>query len=299
MQIKNRSLIIATTLLIACNSANEVKDAVINAPENADAITPVTDTVANTPKEVWQDTTGICGFYVGSFQAKKYNEKKKPMYSNRINLAIDSVRGKKVFGHSVVAGNIRPYFGSIMDETASIIGIEAKEPGDDKYDGMFIFTYDKGRHEIQGIWTAYDQKLAVTERSYSLSKKFFKYDPDQELGNDYFGEVYDSYDEGTGKSESITADANKFNASAVELKASDIENMYKRDLEVIRNAIYARHGYSFKNRAMRWFFDQEISWYIPVSIDVTAQLTELEKKNIELIKTYETHATNYYDSFGR
>ena len=74
--------------------------------------------------------------------------------------------------------------------------------------------------------------------------------------------------------------------------------MYRRDLEVMRNAIYARHGYSFQNRQMRVIFD-DIDWYIPVSVDVTAELTELEKANIELLKRYENHAATYYDRFGR
>lgn len=284
---------------MACNSASEVKDIVVNTSDNADTVTVSQESEITSPKEIWQDTNGVCGFYVGSFIAAKYDGKKKPMYSNKINLAIDSVVGIKVYGHSVVAGNMRSFTGKIMNETAFDLEIEAKEPGDDKYDGMFMFVYKKANKEVHGTWVANDPKIAVTERKYVLSKKYFVYDPNQELGNEYFGEVYDSYDEGKDKSEAITEDANKFNASAVELKASDIENMYKRDLEVMRNAIYARHGYSFKNRTMRWFFDQGISWYIPVSIDVTAQLTELEKKNIELIKTYEAHASNYYDSFGR
>jgi hypothetical protein len=75
--------------------------------------------------------------------------------------------------------------------------------------------------------------------------------------------------------------------------------MYKADLEVLRNSIYARHGYSFKNPRMRTMFDQLVPWYMPVATDVTSQLTAVEKQNIALIKRYETHASKYYDSFGR
>jgi len=38
---------------------------------------------------------------------------------------------------------------------------------------------------------------------------------------------------------------------------------------------------------------------MPVSTDVRAQLTDLEKKNIDLIKRYEEHAEKYYDEYGR
>jgi hypothetical protein len=64
--------------------------------------------------------------------------------------------------------------------------------------------------------------------------------------------------------------------------------MYKSDLEVIRNTIYARHGYSFKNRRMRYIFDGYVDWYMPVSVDIRDQLTAVEKQNVELLKRVRT-----------
>jgi hypothetical protein len=111
--------------------------------------------------------------------------------------------------------------------------------------------------------------------------------------------IYGTYNEKNEKGEAITKDAVKKNASEVLLKSKDVENMYRADLEVMRNAIYARHGYSFKNPRMRILFDSYVPWYMPLSTDVTGLLTDVEKKNIELIKRYEKHATKYYDVFGR
>ena len=68
---------------------------------------------------------------------------------------------------------------------------------------------------------------------------------------------------------------------------------------MIRNAIFARHGYSFKNRKMRYFIDQLVNWYMPVSTDIRDELTELELANIDLLKRYEEHRERYYDAFGR
>jgi hypothetical protein len=99
--------------------------------------------------------------------------------------------------------------------------------------------------------------------------------------------------------ELISEDAVKYNASADELKKEQVENMYKGDLEILRNAIYARHGYSFKGKRMRFIFDTYVNWYIPLYTDIRNELTELEKKNIDLLKRYEEHAQNYYDVFGR
>ncbi|MFN5849409.1 MAG: YARHG domain-containing protein, partial [Chitinophagales bacterium] len=64
------------------------------------------------------------------------------------------------------------------------------------------------------------------------------------------------------------------------------------------NMIYARHGYSFKNRPLRVFFDAQ-EWYIPVHTDIKKDLTEIEKKNIQLLLKYEKNAKEYYDYFGR
>jgi hypothetical protein len=38
---------------------------------------------------------------------------------------------------------------------------------------------------------------------------------------------------------------------------------------------------------------------MPVSLNVENELTEIEKKNIDLLKRYENHADKYYDEFGR
>ena len=86
--------------------------------------------------------------------------------------------------------------------------------------------------------------------------------------------------------EFLTEDVLKVNASLVKLKKEDIANMHKGDLEVIRNSIYARHGYSFKNRKMRYIFDDNVDWYIPLSTDIRDQLTEIEIANNDLLKRY-------------
>ena len=94
-------------------------------------------------------------------------------------------------------------------------------------------------------------------------------------------------------------DDGKSDSRRYTLKEEWVANQYKGDLEVIRNAVFARHGYSFKDRRMRYFFDQNVNWYIPVSSDVSKELTPLEWKNVELLKRYEKHADKYYEYFGR
>jgi hypothetical protein len=88
------------------------------------------------------------------------------------------------------------------------------------------------------------------------------------------------------------------NASSKVLAKEEVENLKKGDLTIIRNSIYARHGYSFKNQPLRVFFDAQ-SWYIPVHTNITSDFTEIEKQNIELLLRYEKNAAVYYDRFGR
>jgi hypothetical protein len=266
----------------------------------ADSTAVVTAPKADSVKPKVPDLLGLTGYYVGAFEASEFHKGKNPSYSNRINVSIDRIGDGKVEGHSVVAGNSRPFTGTYVQE-GSTYTVEAAEPGDDKYDGKFSFTLNSETQTILGSWTANDPSLAVYERKYFLKAKTFVYDPSLELPEhvvwaDLYGQVPEPEWQ---RSESVTDDVLKFNASTVKLKKEDVENMHKGDLEILRNSIYARHGYSFKNRKMRYVFDQNVDWYMPVSTDVSKELTKLEQENIALLKRYEEHAETYYDTFGR
>lgn len=239
------------------------------------------------------------GMYVGSFEAKKYGAGNAPSYSNLINISINRIEEDKVYGHSVVAGNIRPFEGSLKKVGDTNYMVEAKEPGDDRYDGSFKFSIILGtKPSINGTWVANDTKLAVTERKYELQKRKYDYNPELDLPESV---TYDGlYDTWSGdEAETLTSSVTQLNASKALLKKQEVENLYKADLEFIRNAVYARHGYSFKNRRVRYVFDNYVDWYIPISTDIRDQLTEVERENIALLKRYEEHAEEYYDSFGR
>lgn len=54
------------------------------------------------------------------------------------------------------------------------------------------------------------------------------------------------------------------------------------ELKLIRNEIFARYGYKFKSHDMQTHFQSQ-SWYKPISDDVTFELIELEKLNVQLI----------------
>ena len=58
------------------------------------------------------------------------------------------------------------------------------------------------------------------------------------------------------------------------------------DVRILRNAIFARHGYRFKSQDLQEYFSQ-FSWYIPRFDDVTSHLSEVERENIKFLKNLE------------
>jgi hypothetical protein len=70
------------------------------------------------------------------------------------------------------------------------------------------------------------------------------------------------------------------------LRFSDVDGLTPWDLKVMRNEIFARHGYIFKTKEMSDYFGQQ-RWYKPLYSDVSSLLSVIEKKNIDFIKQYE------------
>ena len=66
----------------------------------------------------------------------------------------------------------------------------------------------------------------------------------------------------------------------------DVQYLGLRDLKIMRNEIFARHGYIFKTADMINHFSNE-SWYKPMYNDVTSKLSYIEKTNVNFIKSYE------------
>ena len=87
-------------------------------------------------------------------------------------------------------------------------------------------------------------------------------------------------------------------SSARLLTHEDVENLTVDELGIMRNEIYARHGYSFKDKDMRKRFDTT-TWYVPMGIDIRDKLTDIEVQNIDLIYQYEEYLEENYDSYGR
>ena len=75
-------------------------------------------------------------------------------------------------------------------------------------------------------------------------------------------------------------------ASSRYLQDSDVRSLSSYDLKIMRNEIFARHGFIFKTDDMRNYFSAQ-SWYRPMYSAVTKRLTTIEKWNVDFIKGYE------------
>lgn len=71
------------------------------------------------------------------------------------------------------------------------------------------------------------------------------------------------------------------------LTENDVIGLSKNELRIMRNWIYARHGYSFRSQDLHIYFSK-FEWYHPQYTEVPYNLlSEIEQRNIELIKRYE------------
>lgn len=256
----------------------------------------------------------LYGIYNGPFSGtKKVNDENgewDDFEEKRISLKINRITKDSVYGHSIVNGNQRPFRGILNESENSFV---LDEPGNDKTDGRFEVKI-KG-DSLTGKWNAYNKStVKFPDKQLKLIKKTFVYNPNFMLDEnsdlvDWWNpkEFQEKYtDEETGKTENYTSEKQRFasdavfkiNASKQQLSEKDIKNLRKLDLEIIKNAVFARHGYSFKKESYRYFFEQT-DWYVPVSGNVDNDLTKVEKQNVDLLNRFIKYAEDKYDQFGR
>jgi hypothetical protein len=70
------------------------------------------------------------------------------------------------------------------------------------------------------------------------------------------------------------------------LTYADVAYKSAYELKLMRNEIFARHGYIFKSDDLRNYFNAQ-PWYRPMYTNVDGFLSALEKANISFIKSYE------------
>ncbi|EAZ96029.1 hypothetical protein FBBAL38_01380 [Flavobacteria bacterium BAL38] len=260
----------------------------------------------------------LLGYWVGDFKAdiseektdSIYQEKNYNLLNRKITFSIDEIKGDSIFGHSITAGNISLFKGIVFQNESKFV-IKADEFKQSKYDGLFVMNISKNDSLLIGNWVAYNPKeLKVATRKYQLQKKIFKYNPNNKvdeifINDDKFNvlKYNDTIDGEAVENEfeeyfTNTEKLYEKNASIDELTSDFVSNLSKADIFILRNSIFARHGFAFRDKQLRMYFEQ-FDWYMPVFGDVKDELTEIEIKNIDLLLRYEQNAEEYYDTFGR
>ncbi|GAA4212181.1 hypothetical protein GCM10022289_42630 [Pedobacter jeongneungensis] len=255
----------------------------------------------------------LYGFWVGDFYTAEQLEYDGDMQDafEKLNINIKKITKDTVIAQSVVSGNSRPLLGKLSEDGGKITFV-LDEPGTEKYDGKFEITLVGDT--LTGKWNAYKKELKWPEKEFKLLKKTFEYNANLMLPSESsyvdwsdhkMVKRLDTLEDGTVD----TLDANPFfrsasdqifklNASTTLLKEEDVKNLRKLDLQILKNTIFARHGYAFKKQTFRNFFDP-VEWYVPVKNNVDNDLTSVENKNIKLLDRFTKYAEDNYDAFGR
>ncbi|MFD2284530.1 YARHG domain-containing protein [Pedobacter petrophilus] len=255
----------------------------------------------------------LYGFWVGNFGTTEELEYQDDMSDaiKKLNINIKKITRDTVIAQSVVSGNSRPLLGKISEDGGTITFI-LQEPGTDKYDGKFEITLVGDT--LIGKWNAYKTALEWPEKKFKLLKRAFVYNANLMLPSEIvyidwsehkMVKTLDTLEDGTIDSldantfyRSASENIFKVNASNTLLKEDDLKNLKKLDLQIIKNTIFARHGYAFKKQVFRNFFDP-VEWYVPVKNNVDNDLTTIENKNVKLLDRFTKYAEDNYDTFGR
>jgi hypothetical protein len=70
------------------------------------------------------------------------------------------------------------------------------------------------------------------------------------------------------------------------ITVDQLSNLSRRDLRILRNTVYARHGRLFKSKLLQAYFDNMV-WYAPDTGFTEKRLTKTDITNIRLIKSVE------------
>lgn len=311
-------LICAVFLTISCKEAikNERKFIAEQSFEEIQFVEPKVNTslVVNSKED-------LLGYWVGNFNANLSDSELDSIYENesssvnylyrKITISIDEIKGDSIIGHSISVGNISPFKGLLVENTSNF-EMRVDEYKKEKTDGNFVIRINKSDSIMKGDWVAYyPEEVKITSRIFNLKKKIFVYNKEQKIEMTFFNtdkskEFVYTTDTVDGKIEeyidteyfSTTEKVFEKNASIDELTSDFVSNLTKADIFILRNSIFARHGFAFRDKQLRMYFEQ-FDWYMPVFGDVKEDLTEVEIKNIDLLLRYEQNAEEYYDTFGR
>lgn len=161
------------------------------------------------------------------------------------------------------------------------------------------FGYYKGNNK--SYFVDYSNKKSEGFGSDTYEADIFVYEPDTDspMGDDYMkgfnfgdciffpttGELKDRDYKVVDKLVRVYPDGNeRYPFTATELVSCG--SFTKDELKIMRNEIFARHGFIFKTDAMKKHFESQ-SWYKPTKENVDNLLSNIEQRNVKTISEYE------------
>lgn len=178
------------------------------------------------------------------------------LYNNEQKIALFFEQtGSKLTGYSILNGKKMHFTGAITDAGQLTLTEQGRGGGV----GVFNFQYQNALKDMNGSWKSSTGQ--VKPKFFTVRAQQCKY----AKGDGIFPE-----------------------ASGRLLQDADLQ-IPLGQLQYMRNEIYARHGYAFKDKDWAQRFSLE-DWYMPCHINVEARLSSIEKQNIQRIKLVEPYA---------
>jgi len=222
----------------------------------------------------------------GSFSAFSYDDKKKVVYIMKgsvVNNTGKNLTEAKITGELQVIFKDKTLKSSEAMEWAyfaSKSGFKKRISKSNPWKPNEKLDFDIKTKGIDEIYVQYDPEYVFFNVNISAEDPIgFKYD-----------KVIEEYDlkdkwKNLRKSDRVQY-RNDNDKSQRLLTENDLIGLSKEELRIMRNEIYARHGYIFKSQDLRDYFSSK-SWYSPQYNDISSKLSTVEKKNVEFIRGHE------------
>lgn len=177
---------------------------------------------------------------------------------------------------------------------ASGAKFEGNIVGDVKYDTSEYWVYMPQGSKRMTVKLEGYLPLEVSFNNYQTSKlekaTYFLVLKKEELNPLVQEKAQNTYNAST--TNTLTSYSNvkiEIDVSKRKLNDADLRGKSKKELEILRNMIYARHGYRFRRNDLLQYFSQ-FSWYRPTTTDQTIaynEMSDIERYNIDFIKKHE------------
>lgn len=301
-------LFVIAITLIGCESAikNEIKPVLLASNETVKSKVN-NNTIVNSKED-----------FIGTWMGDALNDE-VGIYTTNFAFLFQDIKGDMISGKILYSDEIIPFETKILDDGKNF-EINFKEISKKSRIRSCDIQIAKGDKIIKGIlfinpYSDPDYPQKPEKYSIELRKSSFVYGVENIVsymfhdsekkgkgyrvykGHDKKGNIVQTKEERDGYL-GTTDKILKINPSVKILTKDVVENLTKADLYILTQLVYAKHGMVFNDKGLSDYFLFH-KWYVPVKENVESDLTEIEKKNIDLLKRYEQNAKEYFQVFGR